>query len=95
MQVLIGHDDNVRRVAHSCGRAADVGEDDFGDQHVSGVQIEHLTQSLRNAKKESNVKRAPNHLDSLSRTTVSPIDTKLHGIDTPTATVLKTPNGGT
>ena len=43
-QRLIGDDDDVGGVPHSCGCPSDVGEDDFCNQDVSGVQVQHLTQ---------------------------------------------------
>lgn len=51
-QVLIWHDNHIGRISYSRGSSPDIGEDDFCNQHVSGVQIKHLAQPAGKKKNQ-------------------------------------------
>ncbi len=42
-QILVGYDDDIGWISDSSGSSSDVGEDDFGNQDMPGVQIKHFT----------------------------------------------------
>lgn len=63
-EVLVGHYDHVGRISDRRGGAADVGEDDFCDQDVSGVQIKHLAQPAETSdRKALQARRDPDETD--------------------------------